>query len=33
MYLNLFKGLGLKKENLSRYNTSLVEFDGQVVIP
>ena len=33
MYPNLFRGLGLKKEDLSRYDTSLVGFDGQVVIP
>ena len=33
MYPNLFRGLGLKKEDLSRYNTPLVGFDGQRVIP
>ena len=33
MYPDLFKGLGLKKENLSKYNAPLVRFDGQVVIP
>jgi len=33
MYLNLFRGLGLKKEDLSRYDTPLVRFDGQRVIP
>ena len=33
MYLDLFKGFGLKKEDLSKYNTPLVEFDGRVVIP
>ena len=33
MYPNLFKGLGLKNENLSKYDTPLVRFDGQVVIP
>ena len=33
MYLDLFKGLGLKKEDLSKYDTPLVGFDGQVVIP
>ncbi|XP_050259143.1 uncharacterized protein LOC126704160 [Quercus robur] len=32
MYLDLFKGLGLKKEDLSKYDTPLVGFDGQVVI-
>ena len=33
MYPNLFKGLGLKKENLSKYDTPLVRFDDRVVIP
>ena len=33
MYLDLFKGLGLKNEDLTKYNTPLVGFDGQVVIP
>ena len=33
MYPNLFKGLGLKKEDLSKYDTPLVGFDGRVVIP
>ncbi|XP_030942110.1 uncharacterized protein LOC115967190 [Quercus lobata] len=33
MYPDLFKGLGLKNEDLSKYNTPLVKFDGQVVIP
>ena len=33
MYPNLFKGLGLKNEDLSKYDMPLVEFDGQVVIP
>ncbi|XP_075646010.1 uncharacterized protein LOC142617142 [Castanea sativa] len=32
MYPDLFKGLGLKKEDLSKYNTPLVAFDGQMVI-
>ena len=32
MYPNLFRGLGLKKEDLSRYDTPLVGFDGQRVI-
>ena len=32
MYPDLFKGLRLKKENLSKYNTPLVGSDGQVVI-
>ena len=33
MYPNLFKGLGLKKEDLSKYDMPLVKFDGRVVIP
>ena len=33
MYPNLFRGLGLKKEDLSKYDTPLVRFDGQMVIP
>ena len=33
MYLDLFKGLGLKKEDLSKYDMPLVGFNGQVVIP
>ena len=33
IYPDLFKGLGLKKENLLKYNAPLVGFDGQVVIP
>ena len=33
MYPDLFKGLKLKKEDLSRYDTPLIEFDGQMVIP
>ena len=33
MYPDLFKGLGLKMEDLSKYDTLLVEFDGRVVIP
>ena len=32
MYLDLFKGLGLKNEDLSKYDMPLVGFDGQVVI-
>lgn len=32
MYLDLFKGLGLKAEDLSTYDTPLVGFDGRVVI-
>ena len=33
MYPDLFNGLDLKNEDLSKYNTSLVVFDGQMVIP
>ena len=32
MYPNLFKGLGLKNEDLSKYDTSLVGFNGRMVI-
>lgn len=33
MYLDLFKGLGLKANDLSKYDTPLVGFDGRMVIP
>ena len=33
MYLDLFKGLGLKDEDLLKYDTPLFGFNGQVVIP
>ncbi|XP_075670438.1 uncharacterized protein LOC142640249 [Castanea sativa] len=33
MYSDLFRGIGLKKEDLSNYDTPLVGFDGQMVIP
>ena len=33
MYPNLFKGLGLKNEDLYKYDTPLVRFDGRMVIP
>ena len=33
MYLDLFKGLGLKAEGLSKYDTLLVGFDGRMVVP
>ena len=33
MYLDLFKGLGLKNQDLAKYNSLLVSFDGRVVIP
>ena len=32
MYLDLFRGLRLKKKDLSKYDTPLVGFDAQVVI-
>lgn len=32
-YPDLYKGLGLKPEDLSKYETPLVGFDGKVVIP
>ena len=33
MYLNLYKGLGQKSEDLSRYDTPLVGFDRRIVMP
>lgn len=33
MYPDLYKGLGLKLENLAKYDTPLVGFDGKVVVP
>ena len=33
MYPDLHKGLGLKPEDLSKYNTPLVGFNGKVVLP
>ncbi|XP_023870545.1 uncharacterized protein LOC111983120 [Quercus suber] len=33
MYPDLYKGLHLKPENLTAYNSPLVSFDGKVVIP
>ena len=33
MYLDLFKGLGLKDQDLTKYDTPLVSFDRRVVIP
>ncbi|XP_023921526.1 uncharacterized protein LOC112032989 [Quercus suber] len=33
MYPDLFKGLGLKNEDLSKYNTPLIGFDEKVVVP
>ena len=32
MYLDLFRGLGLKNEDLSKYDTPLVGFDGRMMI-
>ena len=33
MYPYLFKGLGLKPENLATYNSPLVSFEGKMVVP
>ena len=33
LYSNLYKGLGLKAEDLKKYDTPLVGFDGKMVIP
>ncbi|XP_030940018.1 uncharacterized protein LOC115964931 [Quercus lobata] len=33
MYPNLYKGLGLKLEDLTPYNSPLIRFDGKLVIP
>ncbi|XP_030941769.1 uncharacterized protein LOC115966739 [Quercus lobata] len=33
MYLNLYKGLGLKPEDLTTYNSPLVSFEGRMVAP
>ena len=33
MYPNLFKGLGLKLEDLSKYDVPLVGFDGKTIVP
>ena len=33
MYPDLFRGLGLKNEDLSKYDMPLEGFDGQMVIP
>ena len=33
MYPDLFKGLNLKIEDLSPYNSPLVSFEGKVIIP
>ena len=33
MYLDLYKGLNLKLEDLTGYDSPLLGFDGKVVIP
>ena len=33
MYLDLYKGLGLKTENLMTYSSPLVSFEGKMVVP
>ena len=33
MYPDLFEGLGLKSQDLVKYDTPLVSFDGRVVVP
>nr|POE73409.1 hypothetical protein CFP56_08714 [Quercus suber] len=33
MYFDMYKGLGLKPEYRSKYDTSLVGFNGKVVVP
>ena len=33
MYPNLYKGLNLKPEDLERYDSPLVGFDGRTIIP
>ena len=33
MYLNLYKGLSLKPEDLTAYDSPLISFDGKIVIP
>ena len=33
MYPNLFKGLGLKSEDLRSYSSPLVSFEGKMVVP
>ena len=33
MYPNLFKGLGLKPEDLTTYSSPLVSFQGKMVVP
>ena len=33
MYLDLYKGLNLKAEDLTPYNSPLVRFEGKIIIP
>ena len=33
MYPDLFKGLGLKSEDLRSYSSPLVSFEGKMVVP
>ena len=33
MYLDLYKGLNLRSEDLTAYDSPLVSFDGKTVIP
>ena len=33
MYLDLYKGLNLRPEDLTAYDSPLVSFDGKVVVP
>ena len=33
MYLDLYKGLGLRPEDLTTYNSPLISFEGKTVIP
>ena len=33
MYPDLFKGLGLKPEDLTTYSSHLVSFEGKIVVP
>ena len=33
MYLDLYKGLGLKSEDLATYSLPLVSFEGKMVVP
>ena len=33
MYLDLYKGLSLRVEDLTPYNSPLVSFEGKVIIP